>query len=286
MTPPPPRPRRSALYLPASNPRAIAKARELPCDMVILDLEDSVAPDAKSAAREQAVAAVRDGGFGERELIVRVNAFDSEWGADDLAALAGVRPDGVLVPKVDGPDDLARIAAAMGADRRPLWAMIETPLSLFRLEPLAATAAALGTAGFILGLNDLAKDMGAMPGRDRAPFFGAMGLAVAAARAYRIAILDGVCNAIDDDARLDRELAQAVEYGFDGKTLIHPRQVDRCNAAFTPDAAAIAAARRIVAAFDDPANGARGAIRLDGEMVERLHLDQARRTLARAGDPT
>ena len=272
------RPRRSALYLPASNAKAIAKARTLACDVVILDLEDAVAPDAKAAAREQAAAAVAEGGFGHRELVVRVNALDTEWGKADLAALRACRPDAILVPKVARGTDVDAYAGMIAAETA-VWAMVETAASLFRLDEIAG---ADRLAALVMGTNDLAKETGAQPGPDRLPFVGALGLAVAAARAHRIAILDGVYNDIDDDDGFTVQARQAVEFGFDGKTLIHPRQIELCNAAFRPDAAAIAWARQIIAAFELPENAAKGAIRVEGRMVERLHLHQANRVLAAA----
>jgi citrate lyase subunit beta/citryl-CoA lyase len=274
------RPRRSALYLPASNEKAIAKARTLGADVVILDLEDAVAPDAKLVARDNAVRAVRDGGFERRELIVRVNGLDTEWGAADVAALAGSRPDGLLFPKISTVDDLT--AALAAARDVPTWIMVETALSLFRLEAIAAAGAPAGLAGMVMGTNDLAKELGAALDVDRLPFVGALGLAVAAARAHGLAILDGVFNGLEDDDGFARQARQALAFGFDGKTLIHPRQVDPCNLAFTPSADEVERAGRVIAAFDDPANAEKGAIRLDGRMVERLHLHQARRTLAAA----
>jgi len=270
------RPRRSALYLPASNAKAIAKARTLPCDVVILDLEDAVAPDAKALARAQAVAAVAEGGFGSRELVVRVNGLDSEWGTDDLSALQSVRPDAVLVPKVSSRVDVAAYAGLLG-ESSTLWAMIETAASLFRLDDIAASER---LSCLVMGTNDLAKETGAQPGPDRLPFVGALGLAVAAARAHDIAILDGVYNNIDDDTGFTRQARQAVEFGFDGKTLIHPRQIELCNAAFSPDAEAVAWAERIIAVFAEPQNADKGAIRVDGRMVERLHLHHAHGVLA------
>jgi citrate lyase subunit beta / citryl-CoA lyase len=272
------RPRRSALYLPASNAKAIAKARTLPCDVVILDLEDAVAPDAKAMAREQAVAAVQEGGFGSRELVVRVNGLETEWGAADLAALKACRPDAVLVPKVTSAADVGRYAALLPG-YTALWVMIETTAALLRLDEIAG-ADRLGA--MVMGTNDLAKEMGAQPGPDRLPFVGFLGLSVAAARAHGVAILDGVFNEIDDDGGFSAQARQAVEFGFDGKTLIHPRQIDPCNAAFLPDAAAVAWARQIIAAFDQPENAAKGAIRVEGKMVERLHLHHAHRVIAAA----
>lgn len=272
------RPRRSALYMPASNAKAIEKARTLDCDVVILDLEDAVAPDAKGDARAAAIAAVRAGGFGRRELIVRANGLDTPWGADDLAALATARPDGVLVPKIGDADAVAAHAAAVPGV--PLWVMIETTGAVFRLEEIARAVAVAGGGGFVLGTNDLAKDMRARLTVARTPFLGMMALAVAAARGAGLAILDGVHNVIDDEAGLADQCAQGAEFGFDGKTLIHPRQIAACNAAFTPDAAAVAWARMIIAAFAAPENAGKGALRVEGRMVERLHLAQAERDLA------
>ena len=269
------RPRRSALYLPASNARAIAKARTLDCDTVILDLEDAVAPEAKALAREQAAAAAREGGFGHRELVVRVNALDSEWGADDLAALAGLPIDAVLVPKVNAGRDIAACTDALAGIQ--VWAMIETAPAMLRLEDIAA---APGLAALVMGTNDLAKEMRATPGADRLPLHAMLAMTIATARAFGLAVLDGVHNAIDDNEGFAAECAQGVRFGFDGKTLIHPRQIGPCNATFSPTPDEVAQAERIVAAFDQPENATKGVIRLDGAMVERLHLDSARRTLA------
>ena len=273
------RPRRSALYLPASNGRAIAKARELPADVIILDLEDAVAPDAKAEARAKAVAALGEGRFGTRELVVRINGLDTEWGEADLAALACSNAAAILVPKIASASDLSAYRSKLGGST-PLWAMIETSASLFRLDDIAG---ADGLEAFVMGTNDLAKETGARLGGSRLPFVGALGLAVAAARAHGIAILDGVFNDIEDEAGFVAEARQAVDFGFDGKTLIHPRQIEPCNIAFLPDAADIAWSRRILAAFDEPGNASKGAIRVDGKMVERLHLHRARSVLAAAG---
>ena len=275
------RPRRSALYMPASNARAIAKARSLDCDVVILDLEDAVAPDLKASARDQAVAAVRDSGFGRREVVVRINGLNTAWGADDLSALAQAAPDAILAPKVSSAAEIAAYAARLPA-ATPLWIMIETAISLFRLEEMAATAHSGPLAGFVLGTNDLAAEMGVQTDARRAPFIGAMGLAVAAARAHGLMILDGVFNDLDDAEGFDLQTRQALEFGFDGKTLIHPSQIAVCNTVFTPDAPAVEAARAVVEAFAAPENADKGAIRLNGRMVERLHLRQAERTLAAA----
>lgn len=273
------RPRRSALYLPASNQRAITKARELPCDVIILDLEDAVAPEAKADARAQAVAALGEGGFGTREVVVRINGLDTEWGEADLNALSQTPPAAVLVPKIVAASDIADYRSKLGG-AIPLWAMVETAASVFRLDEIAG---AEGLEAFVMGTNDLAKETGARLGGERLPFVGALGLAVAAARAHGITIFDGVFNDIDDEQGFIAEARQGADFGFDGKTLIHPRQIDPCNAAFSPDAAEIAWARRILAAFEEPENVSKGAIRVDGKMVERLHLHRARSALAAAG---
>lgn len=272
-----PRPRRSALYLPASNPCAIAKARTLPADVIILDLEDAVAAEAKEAARAAAVAAIREGGFGARELVVRVNSLASPYGRADLTALGAAPPHAILIPKVTSPDHLAAVATR--APGIALWAMIETPGAILNLASIAATP---GLAALVMGLNDLAADLGCTPGRERTPLHPALALTVAAARAHGLAALDGVFNALDDEPGLAVEAAQGAAFGFDGKTLIHPSQIVPANAAFSPSADAIAAARAVVAAFADAANAGRGAIRLGDRMVERLHLAAAERTLARA----
>lgn len=273
-------PLRSALYLPASNPRAIVKARGLACDAVILDLEDAVAPDAKAAARDAAVRAVRDGGWEPRTLVVRANAADTPWGADDLAALAAARPDAVLIPKVSGPEPLAHARAVLGDGGPALWAMVETCRAILALPAIAD--AGHGLSVLVAGTNDLALEMRCRPGPDRAPLLPALSQIVLAARAAGLAALDGVLNALDDEAVLVAECEQGRALGFDGKTLIHPAQLGPANRAYTPTQDEVERARRIVRAFADPANARAGAIRLDGRMVERLHLTEAERTLALA----
>ena len=269
------RPRRSALYMPASNAKAIAKARTLPCDVVILDLEDAVAPEAKDAARDAAVAAVREGGFGDRELVIRANALSTDWGAADCAALAAAKPDAVLLPKVDDGEAVAAYAALLPGVA--LWAMVETPRALLRLESLAGGPQ---LAALVMGTNDIAKDLGMRAGADRLPFQGFFAQTVAAARASGLAVLDGVYNAIDDAGGFATECAQGVQFGFDGKTLIHPSQVDPCNAAFSPTEEEVAWATTVERAFAAPDAAGMGAIRVEGKMAERLHLEQARKTLA------
>jgi citrate lyase subunit beta/citryl-CoA lyase len=276
------RPRRSALYMPASNTKAIDKARTLDCDVVILDLEDAVAPDAKELAREQAVAAVREGGFGRREVVIRCNGLDTPWGAADLEAAAMAGPDAVLVPKVNDAADVAAYDAALKAApaATALWAMIETGRSLFRLDEIAAARASTRLAAWVMGTNDLAKEMRARQTPGREPFHAALGLAVAAARAYDLTILDGVYNGIDDDDGLEAVCEQGVDFGFDGKTLIHPRQIEVCNRVFSPQAADVAFAKAVIAAFALPENAGKGAIRVEGRMAELLHLAQAQRLVA------
>jgi len=269
------RPRRSALYMPASNPRAVEKARTLPCDVVILDLEDAVLPDAKTAAREAAVAAVGAGGFGAREVVIRVNGLATPWGEADLAAAARAGPDAVLVPKVRGSDDIAAydLALADAPTHTRLWAMIETPQAIFGLDGIAAAPSRL--AALCMGTNDLAKEMGARQTPGREPFWAAMTLTVMAARAHGLAVLDGVHNEIDDLAALEAVCRQGVDFGFDGKTLIHPSHLAICNAAFSPTVDEVAHARAVIAAFAAPENAGKGALRVEGRLTELLHLDQA-----------
>ncbi|HEY8004004.1 MAG TPA: CoA ester lyase [Phenylobacterium sp.] len=273
------RPRRSVLYLPGSNARAIEKARTLPCDAVILDLEDSVAPDAKAAARALAAEAVRAGGFGARELVVRVNGLDTPWGAEDLAAAAGAGPDAVLVPKVGAPADLTAYREAVGA-KAPLWAMIETCQAVFALDALGAASSSAGVACWVIGTNDLVKEMRCRPGADRAPLVPALAMSVMAARAHGLAILDGVYNDIPDIDGLARECAQGADLGFDGKSLIHPTHLETANRAFSPEPQAVAWARTVAQAFDSPENSGKGVLKVEGRMVERLHLAQAKRLIA------
>jgi citrate lyase subunit beta/citryl-CoA lyase len=280
------RPRRSVLYMPGSNARAIEKARTLPCDGIIIDLEDAVAPDAKEAARAQVAEAVKAGGFGHREVFVRINGVDTPWTAGDLEAVTTAAPDAILVPKVTTGEQLEQLGArllSLHADRRiRVWAMIETPVAILNLREIAAAALDSETrlAGFVIGTNDLAKETGAriMPGR--MPMLGWLSMAVLTAHTYGIDILDGVYNDLGNADGFAQECAQARDLGFDGKTLIHPNQIAACNAAFSPSAAEVAEARRVIAAFAEPENADKGVIQLDGRMVERMHADIARRTVA------
>lgn len=274
------RPRRSALYMPASNVRAMEKARTLDVDVVILDLEDAVAPDLKVQARAQAVQAVADGGFDGRELVIRINGFDTPWGADDLAAAAHAGADAVLLPKVSDSATLVRARQVLTDERCDLWAMIETTRAIFDLQSVVDAAAATGLTTLVAGTNDLAKELRCRPGADRAPLLGILGQIVLAARYAGLNAIDGVCNSLDDPDLLRSECEQGLRMGFDGKTLIHPAQIDAANQVFTPTADEIAWAVEITAAFDLPENAGKGALRVAGKMVELLHRDDARRTLA------
>jgi citrate lyase subunit beta / citryl-CoA lyase len=279
------RPRRSALYMPGSNARAIEKARTLPADAVILDLEDSVAPEAKAAARQQVMDAVT-AGFGPREVIVRINGLDTQWWLDDLNAVARAKPDAVLVPKVSRPNHLEDVAERLvdiSADQKiRVWAMMETPLAMLNARDIAAAASDVETrlAAFVMGTNDLAKETRAKITPGRAAMLPWLMNCVAAARAFGLDIIDGVYNDLGDADGFARECSEAREMGFDGKTLIHPNQIAPCNAAFSPGAEEVAQAQKIIAAFDLPENRDKGVVQLDGRMVERLHADMARRTVA------
>ncbi|MGO9358024.1 MAG: HpcH/HpaI aldolase/citrate lyase family protein [Xanthobacteraceae bacterium] len=280
------RPRRSLLFMPGSNPRALEKARTLPADGVILDLEDAVAPEAKAAARTQIAGTIAAGGFGPREVMIRINALDTPWWGDDLAMAAKASPDGIVVPKVSRVEDLAlvteRLASAGAPDRVKVWAMIETALSLLHVEALSATAQSPGSrlAGYIMGPNDIARETRIRMVPGRAPMLPFYTTCVLAAHAYGLEILDGPFSDFSDEAGFAAECAQSRDMGFDGKTLIHPSQIEACNVAFTPPPDEVAQARAIVAAFELPENRGRGAIQLGGRMVERLHAEIARRTLA------
>jgi citrate lyase subunit beta/citryl-CoA lyase len=276
------RPRRTVLYLPGSNARALEKARTLPTDALILDLEDAVAPDAKATARTQVADAVAAGGFGAREVLVRVNAADTPWFSDDVAAIAGAGADGVLVPKVSTVADVAAVEGALAAAGAPdelvLWAMLETPRAV--LDAAALVHASERLVGFVMGTNDLAKELGAAHVPGRTPLLTALSWCLLAARDAGKVIIDGVFNDLDDADGFAAECRQAVELGFDGKTVIHPRQLEVCNAAFTPSEAEIAHAREMIAAFEAAAAEGRGVVTVGGKLVENLHVEQARKALA------
>ncbi len=280
------RPRRSVLYMPGSNARAIEKARSLPADAVILDLEDSVAPQGKAAARAQVADAVRAGGFGPREVVVRINGLDTEWWFDDLNVITHAKPDAILIPKVSSPkqfdDVIVRMVAVGSGHEVRVWAMLETPLAMLHADRIAAKALdpEARLTAFVMGTNDLAKETRARITPGRAGMLPWLMTCVTAARAYGVEIIDGVYNDLGNAEGFAQECAQARDLGFDGKTLIHPNQIEPCNATFSPDAAEVAQARKIIAAFDLPENEGKGVVALDGRMVERLHADMARRTVA------
>jgi len=280
------RPRRSVLYMPGSNARALEKAKTLDVDGVILDLEDAVAPDAKVAAREQVVAAVKAGGFGPREVFIRTNSFETPWFGDDLTAAMAAAPDAILIPKIQKAEQLELIAQRMlsvhASHRTRIWAMVETPTAIFNVREIAAAAKDAETRlqGFVLGLNDVSKETRTRQVLGRAPMIPWIMTCILAAREYGIDILDGVYNDIADAEGFAQECAQARDLGFDGKTLIHPNQIEPCNAAFSPGAEEVMQARKMIAAFDMPENKGKGVVQIDGRMVERMHAEMARRTVA------
>lgn len=278
------RPRRSVLYMPGSNARALEKAKSLPVDGLILDLEDAVAPDVKAEARAQVCAAVAERGYGKREVTVRINGLDTEWGEADLAAVAEAGPDAVVVPKVNGSADIEAASAALdgagASETVGLWVMMETPMAILSAREIAAASTTTRLRCFVMGTNDLAKEIGGRLQADRMPFLGMLGTCVLAAKAHGLAILDGVYNDLANERGFAAECAAGRDFGFDGKTLIHPNQVGACNTAFAPSEDELVRAHKIVEAFDLPENNNKGVIRVDGQMVELLHAEVARRTVA------
>ncbi|MEH6758537.1 MAG: CoA ester lyase [Parasphingorhabdus sp.] len=281
------RPRRSSLYMPASNARALEKAKTLAADTIILDLEDAVAPEFKDSARDQACEALALGDYGAREMVIRVNAVDTPWFAQDMKSVCASKADAILVPKVCSAADIIEINAIMDRENSggpmKLWAMIEMPLAILNIAEIAGMAHSTRLSGFILGFNDLAKEMRAEPDASRAIFLPAMAQTIMAARAHGLIALDSVYNDFNDPAGLAQECQQAKAFGFDGKSLIHPAQIDIANREFAPDDNKIAEAKAIIAAFSDPENAGKGAISINGKLTELLHLEQAKETLALAG---
>ncbi len=275
------RPRRSVLYMPGSKARALEKARTLPADALILDLEDAVGVAEKELAREQVVAALKEGGFGKRELIVRINGLETEWGQSDLAAVSSVAPDAILVPKVESAEMVREVVYRMEALGAPattrVWAMMETPMGMLRAAEIAAASPRLGC--FVMGTNDLIKDLNAEDTEDRQPVMTALGLCMLAARAYGLVILDGVYNAFREEEPLRRSCLQGKAMGFDGKTLIHPLQLPIANEVFAPSVEELETARRYVTAFEEAAAAGRGVAVVDGRLVENLHVERARRII-------
>lgn len=280
------RPRRSVLYMPGANERALEKAKSLPADSLILDLEDSVAPEAKSAARDNVCAAVKNGGYGRRELVIRVNAVETAWGMDDLRAAASVAPDAILVPKVSNAGDIVTVSKVLDAIAAPektrVWAMMETPSSVLNARFIAALGADKETrlVCLVMGTNDLLKESRARALHNRIAVVPWLAMTIVAARAYGLDVLDGVYNDFRDETGFREECEHGRTLGMDGKTLIHPSQVVPCNQVFSPTEEEVSWSRKIIAAFEDPVNARKGVIELEGKMVERLHRVMARRTVA------
>jgi citrate lyase beta subunit len=278
------RPRRSCLYMPGANERALEKARGLPADTLLLDLEDAVAPDAKLAAREAILSAVKQGGYGYREIVIRMNGLATEWGADDLKMAVSSGAKAVLAPKVESAADIHALDKALTEAGAPadfgLWVMIEMPKAILHIEEIAATAVETRLTTFVMGTNDLAKEYRARMTRDRIAFQTALQLTIAAARAYGVTAIDGVFNDIKDEDGLIFECEQGRDLGFDGKTLIHPSQLDTANRVFAPSHNDVEQAKAVIEAFADPANAGKGVLKVNGKMTELLHLDEARRTVA------
>lgn len=280
------RPRRSVLYMPGTNERALEKAKQLPADALILDLEDSVAPEAKTEARARVCTAVGEGGYGSRELAIRVNTLGTEWGGDDLAAVAASGADAVCVPKVERVEDVTALRAALAAAGAPselaIWAMIETPLGVINVASIAAAGAAdrQRLTVFIMGTNDLVKETRAGNTPDRWPLLPALSACLMAARAHGMDILDGVYNNFRDIDGFAAECRHGKALGMDGKTLIHPAQIELANQIFAPATEEVDRARAIISAFEQPENAGKGVINLGGEMVELLHRDAARRIVS------
>lgn len=266
--------------MPGANAKALEKAKTLPADVLIFDLEDSVAPEAKVAAREAVVAAVKAGGYGKREIVVRVNALSTPWGPEDMAAVVSVKPDGVLVPKVQGAGDVWFAEEGLGKDGPSLWMMIETPMAVLNIAHVVSGTSKLRDGVFVMGLNDLAKDTRMRAGADRSAFHWAMSQTVTAARMVGLTVIDGVYNDIADTAGFEAECRQGLEFGFDGKTLIHPSQIEACNAVFAPTADEVSRARAVIEAFALPENSGKGVIKVEGRMTELLHLEEAKRVVA------
>lgn len=280
------RPRRSVLYMPGSNTRALEKAKTIPADALILDLEDAVAPDAKNTARENVCRAVQDGGYGDREIVIRINALETEWGMDDLAAACDCQPNAILVPKVSTPGDITSVAKILTARHVPettrLWAMMETPHAVLNAREIAALGADAETRlqCFVLGTNDLLKESRALARNERFAIVPWLSITLVAARAYGLDVLDGVFNDFRDEGGLRNECEHGRTLGMDGKTLIHPSQVAPTNEVFSPSADEVDWSRKVIAAFELPENQKKGAITVEGRMVERLHNVMAKRVVA------
>ena len=275
-------PRRSVLYMPGANDKALEKAKTLPCDAIIFDTEDSVAPDMKAVAREKVAAAVRSGEYGRRELTIRINGLDTEWWKADLESAGAAAPSAVVVPKINSAADVALVEGVLdgidAAANTTIWAMLETPAAMERAVEIATSSDRLTV--LIMGTNDLAKELRAALVPGRAPLLWGLGRCLNAARFAGKVILDGVYNDVKNPEGFAAECAQGAEMGFDGKTLIHPTQIDPCNDAFAPSAAEVEHSERVSAAWDEGIAAGKGVITVDGRMIENLHVDNARRALA------
>lgn len=280
------RPRRSLLYMPGSNPRALDKARSLPADGLILDMEDSVSPDAKQLARDQIIAALAEGGYGHRELMVRINAMSTEWGLTDIAAIAAgaAAPDAVLIPKIDTAEDVQKAIAAFETagcpDSVDMWIMAETPLCILNIAEVAAAHPRL--KGIVMGTSDLSKDTRVRHTPDRLGFITALNLCVYAARANGLDVIDGVQLDLENDELLAQSCEQGRDLGFDGKSLIHPKQIAATNVAFAPSETEIAGAKEIIEAFEAARAEGKGVVVVKGRLVENLHVEEAKRNIALA----
>ncbi len=274
------RPRRSVLYMPGSNARALEKAKSLAADALILDLEDAVAPDAKQEARAQVCAAVKAGGYGAREIIIRMNGLETEWGADDLEAIIAADPDAVLVPKVSSVEEVVKIANRLEGSEIAIWSMIETPRAFLNAGDIALAHPRQKV--WVMGTNDLVKETRGAHVPGRAPLQTALSMAVLAGRMGGLVLLDGVYNDIKNEEGFAAECEQGLQFGFDGKTLIHPSQLEPANRIFAPTDEEVAFAKAIITAFEAPENSGKGVLKVDGKMVELLHRDQALRTVAMA----
>lgn len=280
-----PKPRRSVLYMPGANARALEKAKSHAADVLILDLEDSVSPDQKEMAREQVRAAAKAGGYGAREMVIRINGLETPWGTEDLMAALAAGPDAILVPKVNSPVDIRAICGGLSASDNSsigIWAMIETPRAILDIDAIAATAGEPDTPleAFVLGTNDLAKETGAVLKNGRPGFQAWLSMTVLAARAHGLAVIDGVYNALQDADGYLAECGEGRDLGMDGKTLIHPNQIEVANRIFAPSDEEVEVAHEIIAAFMQPENVSKGAISLNGRMVERLHAEMASKTVS------
>lgn len=278
------RPRRSCLYMPGANERALEKARTLPADTLLLDLEDAVAPDAKETAREAVRTAITQGGYDPREIVVRMNGLDTEWGQADLKMAVEAGAHAVLAPKVIDGGDIDRLDDAMSRAGAPddmaLWVMIEMPKAILNIQDIAEAVGRTRLTTFVMGTNDLAKEYRARMTPDRLAFQAALQMTIIAARAYGLTAIDGVFNDIKDEAGLRAECEQGRDLGFDGKTLIHPSQLETANRVFAPSPHDVEHAKAVIEAFAQPENAGKGVLKVNGKMTELLHLDEARRTVA------